>query len=112
VTDENGVGPLPDVGQEKVTPIHTSKLSFDVISTTKAVSFDDTATRYDMDLRVDAGTVGDVAVTGTGSESDVLALLPDGRLNVYLYESLALTTETGITVTIVIETTGTMTRQP
>ena len=112
ITDENGVGPLPAVGQEKVTPIQTSKLDFDVISTTKAVSFDDSATRYDMDLRVDSGTVGDVAVTGTGSESDVLALLPDGSLNVYLYESLALTTETGITITIVIETTGTMTRQP
>ena len=112
VSDENGTGPLPDVGQEKVTSIETTKLHFDIVSTTKAVTFDDTATRYDTDLRVDAGTIGDVAVTGTGSESDVLALLADGSLNVYLYESLALTTETGITVTIVIETTGTMTRQP
>jgi hypothetical protein len=112
VSDENGTGALPDVGAEKVTAIETTKLNFDIVSTTKAVSFDDTATRYDADLRVDGGTIGDVVVTGTGAESDVLALLSDGRLNVYLHESLTLTTEAGITVTIVIETTGTMTHQP
>ncbi|HPM24045.1 MAG TPA: hypothetical protein PLP66_09070 [Phycisphaerae bacterium] len=110
VTDDAGNGPLPDVGEQRIIPVETSRLDLDIVSTTTAATFDDTATRYDMELSVEDGQVGAAPVTGTGIESAVYALLEDGRLNAYLYDSLALTTDTGVTVTIVIEVTGALSR--
>lgn len=108
VTDEQGNGPLPDEGQQQLIPVHTDVYDFDITSTTTKFTFDDTATRYEADLRVDAGTVSDVPVTGDGFEVDTYALLSDGGMNVYLYDLLTLTTETDVTLTVVIETLGTL----
>jgi len=59
-----------------------------------------------MDLEVESGTVNDVPVTGTGISVNVFVRQEDGSLNVYMYDSLTLTPETGEDVTIVIETMG------
>jgi len=108
VTDEQENGPLPDVGQQQIIPVHTAVYDFDILSTTSKFSYDDTATRYEADLSVAEGTVNGVPVTGEGFSVDVFALLPDGQMNVYIYDSLTLTTETALTLTVVIETTGTV----
>jgi hypothetical protein len=110
VSDEQGNGPLPDIGGQQIIPVHTTVYDFDIVSTTTKFSYDDHATRYEADLSVTEGTVSDVPVTGDGFSVDVYNLLSDGSMNVYLYDSITLTTGTGITLTVVIETTGTLNR--
>ncbi len=110
VIDEQGLGPLPDVGDQRIIPVRTGAYDFDILSTTTDFSFDDTATRYEATLRVDEGTINGLPVTGEGFSVDVFNLMSDGRLNVYMYDSLTLTTDTEVTFTMVIETMGILDR--
>jgi hypothetical protein len=110
VTDEQGNGPLPGVGSQQIIPVHSGVYDFDIVSTTIKFSYDDNATRYEADLSVTEGTVNDLPTTGDGFSVDVYNLLSDGGMNVYLYDSLTLTTSTDVMLTVVIETTGTLSR--
>ena len=111
ITDDMGQGPSPDVGQSKTTPLTDESMDMDLIYTVTDFSYDDQATRYEGDLSVEEGTVDNISVTGTGSSTDTYMLLADGRMNVYSYNSLTLTGDTGNKATLVVEGTAILTRQ-
>ena len=111
ILDDMGTGPMPELGQQKFTPVRTDELDLDIVATTTAFSFDDSASRYEMSLEVARGAVTGIPVTGTGYETDVFTILPDGRINIYVFDLLTLTADNGNSVTLVLESTGSATAQ-